>query len=283
MNGSKRAKRAKSRKPTRGKLVVVDETGTRGHSEAYVMTATVVNNRAGFRDIAEVLNPDGEVGAHKGENISPTVLRLSGKMVDKVYGVCIPFDKIDNMNDVDRAMMKSLNSMIMEDYDSKDAILILVDGKPSYTKKMDAPAILTEGMANSSRTSCVVVDSNHFSEVQTNDFIAGAIGRAITNHRKFPNSSISERLNGKSDNKLITNLGKSCREVKLSGVEDNKGMTGFVLENSRSRGKTQSCVMSPDGYTTGKTRSCVMSPSADTPSKGLNKKIMHLKIRKNKK
>ncbi len=52
------AKRAKSKKPTREKLVVIDETGTRGHSESYVMTATVVNDRAGFRSIAEVLNPN---------------------------------------------------------------------------------------------------------------------------------------------------------------------------------------------------------------------------------
>lgn len=279
MDGGKRGKKAKSKKPTRGKLVVIDETGTRGHSESYVMTATVVNDRAGFRSIAEVLNPNGEIGSHKGENISPVVLRLSKNMVDKVYGVSIPFDKLGSMNEVDKAMMKDLNSMIMEDYNPEEGFLILVDGKPSYMKKIDVAAILTEGMASDSHTSCIVVDSNYFGEVQTNDFITGAIGRAVNDYRKHPDSSIIERLNGKSDNTLITNLGKNCKEIKLSKCPVNENMTGFVLNNGRHRGRTRSCIMSPDSYTTGRTRSCIMSPSVDTPLKRLNKKIMRHKSR----
>ena len=82
------------------------------------------------------------------------------------------------------------------------------------------------------------------------------------------NSSVCDRLNGDTDNKLIVNLGKSCEEVKLPKYPKNENITAFVLSNSRSRGKT---------------RSCVMSPSANTPSRALNKKIMRLKIKKNKK
>lgn len=105
-------------------------------------------------------------------------------------------------------------------------------------------------------------------EVQTNDFITGAIGRAVNDYRKHPDSSIIERLNGKSDNTLITNLGKNCKEIKLSKCPVNENMTGFVLNNGRYRGRT---------------RSCIMSPSADTPLKRLNKKIMRHKSRDNKK
>lgn len=282
MDGSKRSKRAKNKKPTRGKLIVVDETGTKGQSESYVMTATVVNDRTAFRNIAEVLNSNGEIGSYKG-SMSPLVLRLSEDMVDKVYGVRIPFNKIDNLNDTDKAMMKNLNGMIMEDYNPDDGLLILVDNKTSYKKKIDAPAILTNGMVDNSHTSCIVVDSNYFGEVQTNDFITGAIGRAINDCGKHKDKSIVQRLNGESENKLIANLEKNCKEVELPKSPDNKDMTGFVLNNSRYRGRTRQCILSPDGYTTGRTRQCILSPSANSPLKRLNKKIMHRKTRKDKK
>ena len=277
-------KRTKSKNPTRGKLVVVDETGTRGSSETYVMTAAVVNDRIGFRDIAEVLNPNGEIGSYEG-SISPLILRLSKDKVDKVYGISIPFDCIGDgeANKIDAVMLENLNKMITEDYDPKCGTLIIVDRKSSYDEKIKVSKILTKGMAENNRTSCVVMNSNYSGELQTNDFITGAVGRAINNYKKHPNSSICDRLNGDTDNKLITNLGKNCKEVKLPRCPKNKNMTAFVLSNSRHLGESPKGDSTPDGCTTGELHKRDTTPSVITPLKKLNKKIMHLKIRKNKK
>lgn len=277
-------RKKKSENPTRGKLIVVDETGTRNSNESYVMTATVINDRIGFRDIAEVLNPNGEIGSYRG-GISPFILRLSKDKVDKVYGVSIPFDCIGDgkMNKTDAIMLENLNRLIMEDYDPKTGALIIVDNKSSYDKTIKVPKILTKGMAENNRTSCVVMKSNYSGEIQTNDFITGAIGRAINNYESYPNSSVCDRLNGDTDNKLIANLGKNCKEVKLPKYPKNENMTAFVLSNRRRLGELRNRETTPDGCTTGELRNRETTPSVNTTLKRLNKKIMHRKTRKDKK
>lgn len=276
-------RKAKSSNSTRGKLIVVDESGTKGLSEMYVMTATVVNDRIGFRNIAEVLNPNGEIGSYKGKNVSPIILRLSKNMVDEIYGVCIPFDQVKDLNATDEAMLKELNQMLIKDDTTRNGALIFVDSKSSYKKKIDAPAILTDGMTESSNTSCIVVNSNQFGEVQTNDFIIGAIGHAINDHEGDLDFSIHDRLNGKSDSKLVLSLGKNCKEIELSNHPGNENMTAFVLNNSRHRGRMRSRLLTPNSYTSGRMRSRLLTPSVDTPLSKTDKKIMHRKTRKDNK
>ena len=126
---------------------------------------------------------------------------------------------------------------------------------------------MTKGMRAGNYTECAVVSSNYFAEIQTNDFITGAVGRYV---------------NDKDENeKIIFKLDKKPTKIKISSrpgkTNPNLELEAMVLKNCRSRGSPHNRADTPDNYTSGSPHNRADTPSVMSSSSRLNKKILHRK------
>ncbi len=173
--------KSKHRKPSRGILVTIDETGnldsdTQGPN--YVIVATATSDRRKFADVTEKFGFQYEIGFTSDRNLVPQILEDVRDLIDAIYVVYLPKKFLTDDESYERAhinLLKALKSMIPQP--SIEGMLIMIDSKSEITDAM-ARSIFKSG-STGDRISVIVVPSNFFFEMQTNDFITGAVGRKL--------------------------------------------------------------------------------------------------------
>lgn len=160
------------RRPSGGVLITVDETG-KNSGEEYVVVATVTENRPQFRAIIEDYHQKNEMKFSNSRSKTPEIIGKVNGCVEGIYAVHTPMDSIEDYEKTHLDMLKQLDSMIP--YDPTKGLLVMVDDSGEINSE-EVKKIFKKGKKRGNYTSCVVVPSNFFAEVQTNDFITGTVG-----------------------------------------------------------------------------------------------------------
>jgi hypothetical protein len=165
------------RKPSGGVLITVDETG-KNRGEEYVVVATVTENRQQYRGITENYHHKNEMKFSNNVSKTPEIIKKANECVDGIYAVHTPIDSITDYEKTHYDMLRQLDSMIP--YDPTKGLLVMVDESNEIDSE-EVKKIFKKGKRRGDYTSCVVVPSNYFAEIQTNDFITGTVGSHYNN------------------------------------------------------------------------------------------------------
>lgn len=110
---------------------------------------------------------------------TPEIIKKANECVDGIYAVHTPNDSIVDYEKTHLDMLKQLDSMIP--YDPTKGLLVMVDESNEINPE-EIKKIFKKGKRRGDYTSCVVVPSNYFAEIQTNDFITGTVGSQFNNN-----------------------------------------------------------------------------------------------------
>ena len=186
----KKKYRSKHEKPTKGVFIAVDEAGSvlpTSQGKYYVAVASITDDRYAFRDIVEDMGLDHEIGFSEDRPLAPEILRKVGDVVDDIYVAYLESNERyrKDTNEAHLVLLRKLNEVIP--YDGEKGLLVMVDRKAGINPEV-VESIFTEGKVEGDITSCVVVPSNYFCEMQTNDFVTGAVRRKLEkNDRSYIN------------------------------------------------------------------------------------------------
>ena len=160
------------RKPTGGVFIAVDETGN-NPGEEYAIVATVTKDRKAFRNIIEDRNRSMEMKYSDNKKKAPPIIEQANEVIEGVYVVHTPRPSTKDYEETHIKMLEQINSMIP--YDKDQGLLVMVDSEESIDEEK-IKDVFKKGKRRGNYTACVVVPSNYFAEIQTNDFITGAVG-----------------------------------------------------------------------------------------------------------
>ncbi len=209
------------RKPSGGVLITVDETG-KNKGEEYVVVATVTEDRPKYRGIIENYHHKNEMKFSNNASKTPEIIKKANECVDGVYAVHTPNDSIVDYEKTHYDMLKQLDSMIP--YDPTKGLLIMVDESGEVDSE-EVKKIFRKGKRRGDYTSCVVVPSNYFAEIQTNDFITGTVGSYYNNgsmvtvnksgkevdcYSILKKKTVTEEYNGDAPKQTRTQIIRNC-------------------------------------------------------------------------
>lgn len=171
MSGKK--KKSKHNNPTKGVFIAIDETSNYV-AEYYVMVAAVTKDRRAYRDIVENMDLDFEIGFSSDKELAPTVLCSAADVIETIYAAYIPKDSANRYEE----LLTAINDAIP--YDPSKGLLVMIDANDELNPRT-VERIFKTGKKGGSQSAVVVVPSNFFCEMQTHDFVTGAVGAKI-NH-----------------------------------------------------------------------------------------------------
>lgn len=171
----KKKRKSKHDKPTKGVFIAIDETSD-SSAKYDVVVAAVTNDRRAYRDIVEKLNLDFEIGFSSDKERAPYIIGQAAGLIEKIYVAYTPRTSVNPYI----KLLTELNDAIPCDPDKP--LLVMVDANDEFDSHI-VESIFKAGKRKGDSTAVVVVPSNYFCEMQTHDFITGAIGAKINHGR----------------------------------------------------------------------------------------------------
>ena len=169
----KRTGKTKHDKPAKGVFIAIDETSD--YTGKYdIVVAAVTQDRRAYRDIVEKLDMDYEIGFSSDKELAPQVLGEAANLIDTIYAAYTPKENKDSYE----KLLKAINKAIP--YDPSKGLLVMVDANDTVDSHT-VEKIFKSGKNEGDSSAVVVVPSNFFCEMQTHDFVTGAVGAKI-NH-----------------------------------------------------------------------------------------------------
>ena len=201
-------KKNKDLKPSRTRppadiVITVDETGNlgdRSRGNCYLAVGSIVNNRDGFLQATKKYDADHEM---KFSNPADAPYRMdvlsdAAPFIDEiryVYAFKPTFEGWETPRpEVHERLLRELRSDLGID-DSVET-LILVD-QNDIIKDEDVRKIFKGKKQERKKVACVVLPSQHFYELQTHDFIAGAVNQEVNKFNSAYVMKIGKPISGR--------------------------------------------------------------------------------------
>lgn len=166
-------------------LITVDESGNLGdrtRGNCYLVVGCRVNDRDGFIHATKKYNADHEMKFSNPDDAPyrMAVLRDASPFIDDVRYVYAfkpnPEGWETKRGDVHTTLLRELKEDL--EIDPSKETLIMVD-QNDIIKDDDVRRIFKGKRTENKGVACVVLPSQHFYELQTNDFVAGAINQEV--------------------------------------------------------------------------------------------------------
>ena len=169
--------------------VAVDETGNLGKSlmgeRYYTLVACVVNDRKRFEDATRNLGLSEELKFNTHESYRDKILRYAAPAISDVFYVCYLKNKSKSQNRLEQSelhlrMVHSLADSIVLRYGFANDLVVEIDHKDGISDRV-VSELFSMNEYKLHRIYCKVIDSSISFGLQTNDFVAGAIGKMLNN------------------------------------------------------------------------------------------------------
>lgn len=177
-----------SHKPSRKMaevLITADETGNLGDRQRgnnYIMVATRINDRDGFINATKHIGSDHELKFSNPEDVQyrEEVLDYAAPYIDEVVFVSSFKPSYDGWQSKSKVVHDTLLRELRNelDIDNDRPTLVMVDDNSIITPER-VRFIIKGKKDQNPNLDCVVLPSTHFYELQTHDFITGAINQEL--------------------------------------------------------------------------------------------------------
>lgn len=166
-------------------LITVDESGNlgdRSRGNCYLVVGSKVNDRDGFIHATKKYDMDHEMKFSNPDDAEyrERVLEDASPYIDEVRYVYAFKPKPDGWEtrrkDVHQILLRELATDL--DIDLDDETLIMVDQNDIITDE-EVRRIFKGKRNEKGKIACVVLPSQHFYELQTNDFVTGAVNQEV--------------------------------------------------------------------------------------------------------
>lgn len=166
-------------------FIAVDETGNLGDCTDgvyYVVEGCEVNDRERFANATRRYHSERELKFNTHPQLREKVLKELGPTVDVVYYVQYkkpihPHGK-RVQNAIHRRMVEKISDMVLDNEDY-DEFLIEVDHNDRIEDHIVKDIFERNEFGRGRIVKCYITDSKNSHELQSNDFVVGALGRSI--------------------------------------------------------------------------------------------------------
>ena len=166
-------------------LITIDETGNlgdRSRGNCYLIVGCIINDRDGFLNATKCFRKDHEMKFSNKEDFADRfdVLRMASPYIDRIHYVFSFKPSTEGWETKRKIVHEKLLNELKADMGIDNSIrtLIIVDENDIISP--ERVRSIFKGKANENPlVSCVPLPSIHFFELQTNDFVAGAINQEI--------------------------------------------------------------------------------------------------------